>query len=117
MSKAKSRTKRVVYKPSQVLRLVKAGKIAEDQGVESSIYCRACGKKDKATTRSPSFWENGSYMWCDRCKASTLARPVFPTFEIDLTGERKRYPLILAPKLQNLDIRVGTHKCVAIVKD
>jgi hypothetical protein len=91
-------------KPSRVLRLVKQGKLSRhiDGG---RIKCQQCGKlHPKAATESPEFWENGSYVYCGHCKQQTLARPAFPKtegypqgFEIDLTGERKTYPVVMQP--------------------
>ena len=85
---------RVVYKPSRVLRLIKAGKVADPQPRgEGRIVCEAHRHPIIGDTESPSFWENGSYVWCEKCGRQALARVLFKGFEIDMTGERKRYPL------------------------
>lgn len=83
-----------VYKPSQVMRMVDKGEIADPQPrKQGRIMCEKARHKIRADTESPIFWENGSYLWCSKCKGMMLARVEFKTFEIDMTGERKRYPL------------------------
>jgi hypothetical protein len=82
-----------VYKPSQVLRLVKAGKIADPQPRgEGRITCHPHGHHIIGDTESPTFWSNGSYAYCAQCKRMTLVRITFREFVIDVSGERKRYP-------------------------
>lgn len=89
--------KKPVYKPSQILRLVRKGEIADPQPKgEGRIYCEAKRHLLRGDTESPNFWENGSYVYCPACKRRVLARVEFKTFVIDLTGERKKYPLYLA---------------------
>lgn len=90
-----------VLKPSKVMRLTKAGKLpASIDG--GQVLCEKCRKWGGGMTESPTFWENGSYVYCKSCKAMTLARPRFPGcegftggFEIDLTGERKTYSVVM----------------------
>lgn len=86
---------RATYKPSAVLRLIRAGKIdaLQPRGT-GRVLCEGKRHALGGETESPAYWENGTYVWCPQCKALTLARPQFATFEIDLTGERKRYPLV-----------------------
>lgn len=85
-----------VYKPSQILRLVRAGKIADPQPRRTGvIYCERERHVIRGDTESPTYWENGFYVYCEQCQAQVLARVEFKEFAIDLTGERKRYPLIL----------------------
>lgn len=78
-----------VLKPSQVLRRIKAGTLINNQPGKPM-----CEQKHptECTTRTPSFWENGAYIHCEQCGGWVLARPVFEKFEIDLSGERKKYP-------------------------
>lgn len=83
-----------VYKPSQVLRLIRTGKIADPQPKgEGRIFCQAKGHRVRGDTESPSFWENGSYCYCSGCKRTALVRVEFKDFVIDMRGERRRYPL------------------------
>jgi hypothetical protein len=84
-----------IYKPSQILRLVKAGTIADPQPRgEGKILCEKFRHSvGPGETESPTFWENGSYVYCRRCKCMMLARVEFKGFAIDLTGERKKYQL------------------------
>lgn len=85
-----------VYKPSQILRLVKAKKIADPQPRgEGRILCEAHGHLIRGDTESPTFWENGSYVFCGRCKKTALVRIEFKGFTVDLRGERKKYPLYI----------------------
>lgn len=84
---------KAVYKPSQVLRMVKTGALQDPQPKSGRIVCEAERHVNSDVTQSPSFWENGMYIYCDGCNRHTLARPQFDTFEIDLTGERKTYPV------------------------
>jgi hypothetical protein len=87
--------KRAIYRPSQVLRLVRAGKLVDPQPKgEGRILCEAKRHPIHGDTESPSFWENGMYTWCKKCDRLALARVVFKDFEIDLRGERKKYPLL-----------------------
>lgn len=84
-----------VYKPSQILRLVKQGKIRDPQPRgEGEIMCEKERHHIKGDTESPQFWENGSYVYCAACKRWMLARVEFKGFEIDLRGERKKYLLV-----------------------
>lgn len=83
-----------VYKPSHVLRLIAAGKIADPQPKgEGKIMCESKRHRIQGDTESPSFWENGNYVFCGTCNALALARVEFKDFAIDLTGERRQYPL------------------------
>lgn len=85
-----------VLHPSQVIRMTKAGKLADPQPRGAMrIMCEEHRHLTHYDTESPTFWENGSYMFCPTCKAWKLARIVGPDFEIDLTGERKKYPLTM----------------------
>jgi hypothetical protein len=85
-----------IYKPSQVLRLIKAGKLADPQPRgEGKILCEKYRHSvGTGETESPSFWENGMYTHCAVCKRLMLARVEFKGFAIDLTGERKKYALV-----------------------
>lgn len=91
---------RKVLQPSYVLRLIKVGKLPRD--LAGYVHCAKCGFDTGGRTASPDFWENGSYVYCHRCRRYMLARPVFVCelpdfpcgFELDLAGERKRYPLV-----------------------
>lgn len=86
-----------VYPPSLILRLVKRGIIADPQPKnEGAIRCEAKRHRVPGDTESPTFWENGTYVYCPECNALTLARIEFRDFEIVLTGERKIYPLVMA---------------------
>lgn len=81
------------FKPSQVLRKIKSGEIKDPQPRgEGKIVCNEHGHPIVGHTESPSFWENGSYVYCGTCKAMSLVKVHFKTFSIDLTGERKSYP-------------------------
>jgi len=83
-----------IYKPSHILRLVRKGVIADPQPKgEGIIRCEAKRHKIDGDTESPTFYTNGDYVWCAKCKGWMLARIDFATFTIDLTGERKVYPL------------------------
>lgn len=85
-----------VYTPSQVMRLVRQGKIADPQPRgEGRITCQAKGHAIRGDTESPTFWENGSYVFCGKCNRHALARVEFKNFVIDLTGERKKYPALV----------------------
>jgi len=85
-----------VYRPSQVLKLVRAGIIADPQPRGTGVItCAEHGHVIPGDTESPTFWENGTYTWCPTCKARKLARVQFSGFIIDLGGERKSYPLTL----------------------
>lgn len=95
-----SRTARPVLKPSQVLRLTNAGKLPEQ--IKGGRYqCLHCNYVDLvAGTESPAFHENGMYHGCKGCRRNTVHRAIFPPcagypegFEIDMTGERKKYPV------------------------
>jgi hypothetical protein len=87
---------RPIYVPSQIMRLVKAGKIADPQPRKTAtIYCEPEKHVIPGDTESPRFWENGMYLWCAKCGRHTLARVAFASFILDLRGERKRYPLYL----------------------
>lgn len=95
------RPNRPVFKPSQVMRLVKAKKMPHSIKGGTQLCCQ-CSKPHKADTESPTFHENGTYIYCKHCKANVLYIPIFPPcegyplgFEIDLTGERKKYPLAM----------------------
>jgi hypothetical protein len=96
MSKRKTDMK-TIYKPSQILRHVKSGKIADPQPRgEGKIMCEEFRHVEQiAQTESPTFWENGTYTHCKVCNALKLARVEFADFEIDMTGERKKYPLTM----------------------
>jgi hypothetical protein len=84
----------IIYKPSQVLRAVRAKKLADPQPrLAMKIVCEAKRHGTIGETESPTFWENGSYHYCEQCRKWVLSRIVGPGFEIDLTGERKKYPL------------------------
>ena len=96
----------LILKPSVVLRRVKARAAYQDVpnvndlGVlndvqEGRIACAKCRKvRPKVTTCALSFWENGMYVFCGRCRQATLALPIFEDLVIDLSGERKKYPLV-----------------------
>ena len=92
---------RPILKPSTVLRRVKAKTLPHN--VKGGYHqCEKCHKPTGGETESPEFHENGMYVHCPHCKATLLYRPIFPAcegypegFEIDLTGERKKYPLEL----------------------
>lgn len=88
-----------ILKPSQVLRRVKSGVIADPQpkGV-GRVFCEEFRHPLRGDTESPTYWENGDAVWCDTCQAWKLARVTFPGFEIDLRGERKQYPLTYLDK-------------------
>jgi hypothetical protein len=88
---------KAIYKPSQVMRLVKSGKIADQQPRgEGKIMCEEFRHVNTvAQTESPTFWENGTYTHCDECNALKLARVEFRDFVIDMTGERKKYPMTM----------------------
>lgn len=82
-------------KPSQVLRR----KIHSISG--GKVHCRKCGTFTGGYTESPMFWENGSYIFCTVCNTQTLVLPIYPPspafpggLEIDVSGERKRYPIV-----------------------
>ena len=77
-------------KPSVVLRRIKSGQIKEPQ--RGRLFCAEHRHPISGDTESPSFWENGSYIFCGTCGHKALARPEFDGFYIDLTGERKKYP-------------------------
>ena len=90
----------MLLKPGQVLRLTKKGKLPESiQGGHPK--CLKCETVEfKFDTSSPTFWENGSYCYCDICKQVTLHGAVYPAIEnfpdgieIDTRGERKKYDL------------------------
>jgi hypothetical protein len=85
-----------VYKPSTILRKVRAGEIADPQprGL-GKIMCEEHRHPISGDTESPTFWENGSYVYCAQCGETKLARVQFGDFEIDLTGERTKYPMTL----------------------
>lgn len=85
---------KAVLKPSTVLRRVKAGTLSDTQ--PGLVFCYA-GHSTGGQTQSPSFWENGSYVGCNTCKAWVLARPKFADFEIDVSGERKKYDNVSRP--------------------
>lgn len=73
--------------------MVKAGKIADSQPRgEGKILCHAHGHRVIGETESPTFWENGSYVFCETCNDTVLARVEFKDFIIDCSGERKKYP-------------------------
>jgi len=91
-----------VLKPGQVMRLVNRKILAGNIDC-GKIKCEKCRNTVPGNTESPTFWENGSYVHCPNCDAYCLARPVYPAtqgylhgFEIDLTGERKAYPVEMA---------------------
>lgn len=87
------KTKRTIYKPSQVLRLVKAGELVDPQPRGAMrIVCDPRGHRVPGETESPMFWENGMYAYCPTCKRWALARIIGRDFEIELRGERRRYP-------------------------
>lgn len=77
-------------KPSQVLRRIKAGTLSDRQPGKPLCWY---GHHTECTTESPSFWENGTYIRCGDCGGYVLARPLFKEFIIDLSGERKKYPI------------------------
>jgi len=87
----------LILKPSRVMRLVKRGTLPS-RIPGGRVLCQKC-RRDLGDTESPGGWANGSYCGCDHCGGWTLARPVYPAFEghrafeIDLSGERKRYPV------------------------
>jgi hypothetical protein len=84
-----------VFKPSQILRKIRSGEIADPQPKgEGLIMCERKRHALTGDTESPAFWENGTYIGCEFCKAWVLARVRFKTFEIDMRGERKKYPLV-----------------------
>ena len=94
-----------VLRPSQVMRLVKAGKIREHYP-NSVILCQKCGRRmGEGYTNRPTFWENGMYSWCTHCNERTLCRPRFEAggFDIYLGGERKVYPLTLPLSKRELE--------------
>ncbi len=90
------------FKPSQVMRLVKAGKMS-DSIKGGHPKCLKCGVVDKVCgTESPMYWENGMYAYCDNCNETTLHGAVYPPcdgypegIEVVTFGERKQYPLTL----------------------
>lgn len=89
-------TPKRILKPSQVLRLVRSKRLGDPQPRgHMRIVCQAKGHSVVGETESPTFWENGTYVYCEKCKKRVLARIVAPDFEIDLTGERKKYALFL----------------------
>lgn len=102
------RSPRPVFKPSRIMRLVKAGKMPGNIKY-GHFQCLACHYFDMvASTESPEFHENGMYTYCVQCRELSMHRIVFPPcvgypdgFEIDLTGERKKYPLILKQYVKN----------------
>jgi DNA-directed RNA polymerase subunit RPC12/RpoP len=90
-----------ILKPSRVMRLTKANKLPSliDGG---KINCQKCGKRIVGDTESPTYWENGTYVWCEHCGQYCLARPVYPAVSnyphgivIDLRGERKKYSVTM----------------------
>lgn len=82
---------KLVYKPSTVLRLVKAKAVSYSQ--PGTIQCHEHGHVIPGQTESPTFWENGSYCYCPVCKKLTLVKVEFADFVVDTSGERKVYPL------------------------
>jgi len=83
-------------KPSQVLRKIKTGEIAEQQPRgEGRITCEEFGHPINGDTESPSFWENGTYTFCPQCAAWKLSHVEFAGFHISMLGERKKYPLTM----------------------
>jgi DNA-directed RNA polymerase subunit RPC12/RpoP len=91
---------RPILKPSQVWRLTKAGKMPVS--VPGGRYrCKKCERLlPLSDTESPNFHENGSYVYCKYCKEHVLYVAEFPAcdcypkgFVIDVSGERKKYPL------------------------
>jgi hypothetical protein len=83
-----------IYKPSQVLRLTGAGKLRDDwKPGELKIVCEAKRHPIGGNTEMAT-WENGSYCICSLCGDRwALVRIIGPDFEVDLRGERKKYPL------------------------
>lgn len=91
--------KLTVYRPGHILRLIRAGKIADPQPRgEGRIFCERARHRISGDTESPAFWENGTYVFCPRCNRWALARVKFAAFEIDMRGERTRYPLFQSRK-------------------
>jgi hypothetical protein len=82
-----------VFKPSQVLRLVRKGMISDSQ--PGTVHCEEKRHLLECVTESPTFWENGTYGYCPQCGKYALMRAEFATFEIDMTGERKVYPMYM----------------------
>lgn len=95
------RNQRPVFKSSTVMKRCKANKMPHN--IKGGRYqCLHCHFVDLVCeTESPMFHENGMYIYCPQCKQTTIHRVIFPKtegypegFEIDLTGERKKYRII-----------------------
>ena len=89
-----------ILKPGILMRRAKAKKIT-DHYDGGQVHCAKCGMATGGATESPTFWENGSYIYCGHCKKATLAKPIYPPSAdfptgliVDLTGERAKYPLV-----------------------
>ena len=61
----------------QIPAAIKAGRIKETYEPEGTVHCSKCGRI-LGDTASPRFWSKGSYCWCNKCNADTLAEPHYP---------------------------------------
>lgn len=97
-----TKLQRPLLKPSQVLRLTKRGRLP--RSIPGGRYrCQNCRRLiPKAATESPTFHENGGYVYCKHCDKNVLYSAEFPAVEgyphgfvIDVSGERKKYPPVM----------------------
>jgi len=97
-----------MYKPSQILRLVRTKRIADPQPKGTgTIMCEEFRHVIRVGTEKPTLWESGMYVYCPACKANKLARIRFADFEIDLQGERRVYPLTMRARKSEMSCRNG----------